>query len=110
MTAVGPPAPSTPPAPAVGAALALPGDRGSGGQSGDQQGSAFGSVLGALDEPAPQTAAASTPTGAAASAASGPGVWRTISAVHALGSGVLFALDKRLEVPGGRLELRIARL
>ncbi|MGD0721199.1 MAG: hypothetical protein ABR970_09165, partial [Roseiarcus sp.] len=103
MTAIALPAPTLPAPTGVGAAYGPPGDRAAGSQSDSGEGSAFGSVLGSLDEPAPQAAPANGSPGAEAATAAasaniqGAASWRTVSAVHALGSGVLVALDRRLD-------------
>jgi len=92
------------------ASSAFASDRSAGGAADSQNGSAFDAMLGALDEPAPQTPAGAPAAPNGSSAASSPppqpqssddvspaaASWRSISAVHSLGSGVLVALDKRL--------------
>ncbi|WP_158815826.1 flagellar hook-length control protein FliK [Methylocapsa sp. S129] len=91
------------------AANALASDRSAGGQPDSQESSAFAALLGALDDSSPQTHPASgsangtSATGAPLPAQLAPETlpaatsWRSVSAVHSLGSGVLIALDKRLD-------------
>jgi chemotaxis protein MotD len=81
-------------------------DRSPAGQPDAQDSSAFDALLGALDDAGAQTRPAGE-SGAAGSPAplpaqptdeASPAVasWRSISAVHSLGSGVLVTLDKRI--------------
>ncbi len=84
---------------------ALASDRNASNQRGGEDGSAFVALLGALDEagaPAHPGAAAGAngasaapPAAEPADAATPAAAWRSVSAIHSLGSGVLVALDKR---------------
>ena len=84
-------------------------ERGAGGHNDSQDGPAFSALLSALDDSgaqpqpadgatsgnsAPNSTLPAQPTAEALPAAAS---WRSISAVHSLGSGVLVALDKRFD-------------
>ncbi len=85
---------------------ALASERGGANSRDAPGGPAFVALLGALDEAGAQThpsggsanpngAAVSPPAAQSAEEASPTAAWRSASAVHSLGSGVLVALDKR---------------
>jgi chemotaxis protein MotD len=107
MTALGAPA-QTLPHQANGAVHGLSGDRSAGGARDAQDSSTFDALLGSLDDssalplpPAGGSKTASDTTsaplaGQASDEAATTASWRSASAVHALGSGVLVGLDKRL--------------
>jgi hypothetical protein len=87
-------------------ASALASDRSATNQRDAQDGSAFVALLGALDDAGAPTqpvgasvsgngATAASPAAQTAAEASSAAAWRSVSAVHSLGSGVLIALDKR---------------
>jgi len=87
-------------------ANALATDRSAANQRDAQDGSVFVALLGALDDAGAQAhpiggsasangATASSPPAQLADEATPAAGWRSVSAVHSLGSGVLVALDKR---------------
>jgi len=107
MTTLSLPAQSVPqPANNAAASNAFASDRSAGNQHDAPDGSTFGALLGALDDAQtqpPRIAAPSVGNGATVSSlpaqstaeASPAASWRSVSAVHNLGSGVLVAIDKR---------------
>jgi chemotaxis protein MotD len=95
------------PAGGAASANAFASDRSAANQRDAHDGSAFVALLGALDDAGAQThpiggsvsgnsaTASSPPAHLGEEASPGAAAWRSVSAVHSLGSGVLVVLDKR---------------
>ena len=96
MTALGLPSQSAMQLAQSAAANAMAGGQNAGGAADPQDSSAFDTLLGSFDESGGQNPPASAPPSGDDSS-SPTASWRSASAVHSPGSGVLVALDKRLD-------------
>lgn len=96
MTALGLPSQSAMQLAQSAAANAMAGGQNAGGAADPQDSSAFDTLLGSFDESGGQNPPASAPPSGDDSS-SPTASWRSASAVHSPGSGVLIALDKRLD-------------
>jgi hypothetical protein len=113
MTTLGLPSQSVPQPARNAAANALANERSAGNQHDAQDGSVFDALLGALEDAQAQIPRVAAPSSGNASTGSTlpaqstaealpAASWRSISAVHNLGSGVLVALDKRVNSSGAQ--------
>jgi chemotaxis protein MotD len=107
---------------AHGAASVLAGDRGAGNAPESGNSAAFDAALNAFNDSATQPQATKAPANGDAATSDStplsaqpidensaePGSWRAVSARHNLGSGVLIALDKRLNPAGSAGQTRAA--